>query len=44
MWVWLVPADGGRAVARMALSTNRKTMDADQEFDRLKTQLLKVNP
>lgn len=44
VWVWLVPADGGRAVARMALSTNRKTMDADQEFDRLKTQLLKVNP
>jgi cytochrome c biogenesis protein len=44
VWVWLVPADGGGAQARMALSTNRKTMDADQEFERLKSQLLKVNP
>lgn len=44
LWVWLSPADEGRSMARMALSTNRKTMDADQEFERLKTQLLKVNP
>ena len=44
LWVWLSPVDEGRSLARMALSTNRKTMDADQEFERLKTQLLKVNP
>ncbi len=44
VWVWLSPAGAGGAQARMALSTNRKTMDADQEFERLKTQLLKVNP
>jgi hypothetical protein len=28
----------------MALSSNRKTMEADQEFETLKTQLLKVTP
>jgi cytochrome c biogenesis protein len=27
----------------MALSSNRKTMESDQEFDVLKTQLLKVS-
>jgi cytochrome c biogenesis protein len=41
LWVWLAPAEGGGANARVALSTNRKTMDADREFDTLKAQLLK---
>ena len=41
LWVWLAPAEGGGANARVALSTNRKTMDADCEFDTLKAQLLK---
>jgi hypothetical protein len=27
----------------MALSSNRKTMESDQEFELLKKQLLKVN-
>ena len=44
LWVWLVPAGSDRAQATMALSSNRKTMDADQEFETLKTQLLKVSP
>ena len=44
VWVWLAPADDGRAQASMALSSNRKTMEADQEFETLKTQLLKVTP
>jgi len=44
VWVWLSPAGDGRAQASMALSSNRKTMEADQEFEMLKTQLLKVNP
>lgn len=39
LWIWLAPAGQG-AQATMALSTNRKTMDADREFDQLKTQLL----
>jgi cytochrome c biogenesis protein len=44
LWVWLAPAAGTGAQAHMALSSNRKTMEADQEFDVLKSQLLKVNP
>ena len=42
VWIWLAPAHGG-SKASMALSSNRKTMESDQEFDQLKTQLLKVN-
>jgi cytochrome c biogenesis protein len=44
VWVWLTPSGEGRAQASMALSSNRKTMEADQEFETLKTQLLKVTP
>ncbi len=44
VWVWLAPAGEGHAQASMALSSNRKTMEADQEFETLKTQLLKVTP
>ena len=39
LWVWLTPAGGG-AHAVMALSSNRKTMDADREFEQLKARLL----
>jgi len=39
LWVWLAPAGQG-AQASMALSTNRKTLDADREFDQLATRLL----
>lgn len=39
LWVWLAPqGEGSRA--SMALSSNRKTMDADREFAHLRTQLL----
>ncbi len=44
LWVWLAPGGDGSAQASMAMSTNRKTMEADQEFETLKVQLLKVNP
>ena len=45
VWVWLAPTAGGSgSSAAMALSSNRKTMESDQEFDVLKTQLLKVSP
>jgi cytochrome c biogenesis protein len=46
LWVWLAPVASGDgllptgAQAAMALSTNRKTMDGDREFDRLKFKLL----
>jgi cytochrome c biogenesis protein len=46
LWVWLAPTDGvgvndvPGAHATMALSTNRKTMDGDREFEQLKTTVL----
>ena len=39
LWVWLAP-EGAGAHARMALSSNRKTMDADKEFEQLQRKLL----
>jgi cytochrome c biogenesis protein len=39
VWVWLEPQGAGSR-ATMALSTNRKTLDADREFTTLKTRLL----
>ena len=50
VWVWLAPVAGGGSSgdatssshATMALSTNRKTMDGDKEFDMLTTKLLQV--
>ncbi|MFM2075259.1 MAG: hypothetical protein RJB34_1564 [Pseudomonadota bacterium] len=44
VWVWLMPVAGhSGSQATMAMSSNRKTMESDQEFELLKTQLLKVN-
>jgi cytochrome c biogenesis protein len=39
VWVWLSPRGDG-SQARMALSSNRKLMDIDREFDRLRDRLL----
>ncbi len=39
LWVWLGPAQSG-SEATMALSSTRKTLETDREFDRLRTQLL----
>ena len=39
IWVWITP-DGDASKAQMALSSNRKTMDGDKEFEMLKTKLL----
>ncbi|MCX7277430.1 MAG: cytochrome c biogenesis protein ResB [Burkholderiales bacterium] len=39
VWVWLSRRDGGTQ-ATMALSTNRKTLDGDREFDHLKSRLI----
>ena len=50
VWVWLAPAGGNpdnafdASYATMALSTNRKTMDGDKEFDMLATHLLQLPP
>jgi len=40
LWVWLSPASAGGVQATMALSSNRKLMDNDKEFDALKARLL----
>jgi cytochrome c biogenesis protein len=43
LWVWVTPADAGAGEgshATMALSTNRKTMDTDREFDDLQLKLI----
>ncbi|MBK6004682.1 cytochrome c biogenesis protein ResB [Ramlibacter ginsenosidimutans] len=39
LWVWLSPAEEG-SQARMALSANRKLLDVDREFDKLRDRLL----
>ena len=41
LWVWLTP-QGDKAVATMALSSNRKTMDGDREFEQLKSRLIGI--
>ena len=43
VWVWVAP-QGGRTHATMALSTNRKTMDGDQEFVQLAQKLIGASP
>lgn len=41
LWVWLaLSTDGTGTRATMALSSNRKTMDGDREFDQLSQRLL----
>jgi cytochrome c biogenesis protein len=39
LWVWLAPSGPG-AEATMALSANRKTLDGEREFTRLKERLI----
>ncbi len=39
LWVWLAPAGTG-STALMALSSNRKAMDTDREFEQLRGHLL----
>lgn len=45
LWVWLqdVPEDAGRTRVSTALSSTRRTLDGDAEFDRLRAALLKEN-
>jgi cytochrome c biogenesis protein len=39
LWIWLAPQGAG-SQASMALSSNRKTLDADREFEQLRDKLL----
>jgi cytochrome c biogenesis protein len=43
LWLWLESGEQNSARVTMALSTNRKTMDGDKEFEQLKTKLLGLN-
>jgi cytochrome c biogenesis protein len=41
LWIWLEPgAQGQGSRVSMALSSNRKTLDGDKEFEHLKSRLL----
>jgi cytochrome c biogenesis protein len=40
LWIWLKSEPDGGARALMALSTQRKTLDFDKEFEALKAQLM----
>ena len=45
LWVWLAPSDDGEGTrVATAMSSTRRTLDGDQEFDRLKAALLKETP
>ncbi len=45
LWIWLHPtADGHGTQVQAALSTTRRTLDADAEFDRLSADLLGTAP
>jgi cytochrome c biogenesis protein len=44
LWVWLAPRADGSADARMALSTNRRTLDVDRDFEGLSQKLLGTSP
>ncbi|SFM18957.1 cytochrome c biogenesis protein ResB [Variovorax sp. OV329] len=45
LWVWLAPdaAQPGGSSATMAMSTNRKTLDSDREFEQLERKLLAIH-
>jgi len=40
LWIWLQADDAGGTKLQAALSTTRRTLDVDAEFDQLKTALL----
>lgn len=45
LWVWLAPvaAQPDASAATMAMSTNRKTLDSDREFEQLQRKLLDIH-
>ena len=44
VWVWLKPDAAGGTEALMAMSSQRKTLDFEEEFGRLKAQLVQSGP
>jgi cytochrome c biogenesis protein len=43
LWIWLAPSGSGTKITT-AMSTTRRTLDADAEFEQLKRQILKETP
>jgi cytochrome c biogenesis protein len=44
LWIWIKSEDDGSARAIMAMSSQRKTLDFEKEFEGLKRQLLQSGP
>jgi cytochrome c biogenesis protein len=44
LWVWIAPLPGGGTKISTAMSTTRRTLDADAEFERLKRSILEGAP
>ena len=44
LWIWIQPDPTGGTKLQVALSTTRRTLDVDAEFDRLKAALLAPPP
>ena len=44
LWIWIQPDDAGGTKLQAALSTTRRTLDVDAEFDQLKAVLLAPLP
>ena len=39
LWIWIRPGEQGGSHALMAMSTQRRSLDFDKEFERLKARL-----
>ena len=44
LWIWIRPQDGGGTHALMAMSSQRRSLDFDKEFERLKARLTSKAP
>ena len=44
LWIWVRPVSEGGAHALMAMSTQRKTLDFEQEFETIRSELTQTLP
>jgi len=44
LWIWLQPGPDGGTRVQTALSTTRRTLDSDAEFDQMKSEILQGTP
>lgn len=43
LWVWIGPAESGKSKITIALSATRSTLEADAEFEAMRTQIFKLD-